>query len=231
MTDPLDNPIWSALTTEHASLAIGAGQQALRYPADVVPVAGLVANSAQALTELRELLAPDEMIWVAAESLPSIAGLELLEPLPCLQMIYQPQAETATDATAETQIEKLNAADAPAMVALTDAAFPGFFRPRTYLMGDYFGIFNTGRTKLIAMAGNRLAIPGYRELSAVVTLPGHTGKGLAAQLIARVIADHAAAQVGTMLHVSVSNQRAIALYKRLGFQTRRVLTLQHLRRA
>jgi ribosomal protein S18 acetylase RimI-like enzyme len=34
-----------------------------------------------------------------------------------------------------------------------------------------------------------------------------------------------------MLHVSTTNQRAIALYQRLDFATRRILTLQHLRRA
>jgi GNAT superfamily N-acetyltransferase len=240
MTDPLDNPIWSALTTEHAHLAIGNRAQALRYPADIVPVAALAANTPAALAELRELLAPHELIWIAAESLPPVPGLELLEPLPCLQMIYRPPAaitsvENANIFSRENSppsppIEKLTAADAPAMVALTDAAFPGFFRPRTYLMGDYFGIFNADRTQLIAMAGNRLALPAARELSAVVTLPAHAGQGLAACLIARVLAEHAAANLGTFLHVAASNHRAIALYERLGFQTRRILTLQHLRR-
>jgi ribosomal protein S18 acetylase RimI-like enzyme len=228
--EPLDNPIWHALTTEHAHLAVGNSAQALRYPADVVPAAGLAAITPQALAELRELLVPQELIWVAAESLPPFPGLELLEPLRCLQMIYRPQAAPASLEISAPRIEKLTAADAPAMVALTDAAFPGFFRPRTYLMGDYFGIFDDARTHLIAMAGNRLALPGFRELSAVVTLPGHTGQGLAARLIARVIAQHAAAGVGTVLHVGTTNLRAINLYQRLGFETRRVLTLQHPRR-
>ena len=236
MTDPLDNPIWHALNTEHAHLAVAAADvhaaKALRYPADVVPVAGLAANTTAALAELVELLAPDEFIWVAAETLPPAAGLQVLEPLPCLQMVYRPTASGLSRAafSAELHIEKINAKDAPAMVALTDAAFPGFFRPRTYLIGDYFGIFNLDRSQLIAMAGNRLAIPGHRELSAVVTLPGHTGQGLASRLIARVLFEHAAAHLGTFLHVVASNHRAIALYQRLGFATRRILTLQHLRR-
>jgi GNAT superfamily N-acetyltransferase len=227
-THSLDNPIWHALNTEHAHLALGNGR-ALRYPTDVVPVAGLAENTSAALVELRELLAQDELIWVAAESLPSTAGMELLAPLPCLQMIYGRKAVELGDA-GEPRIKQLSAADAPAMVALTDAAFPGFFRPRTYLMGDYFGIFNEEQTQLIAMAGNRLAIPGARELSAVVTLPGHTGQGHAARLITRVLAEHAGAGLGTFLHVAATNHRAIALYERLGFATRRVLTLQHIRR-
>lgn len=229
MIELLDNPIWHALQSEHARLALGNGARALRYPADVVPVAGLAENSPAALAELRDLLKPEELIWIAAASLPSTPGLEMLAPLPCLQMVYRRDAKIPADA-GKPPIEKLSTEDAPAMVALTDAAFPGFFRPRTYLMGDYFGMFNDDLTHLVALAGNRLSLPGARELSAVVTLPGHTGQGLAARLISRVLAEHAAAGLGTFLHVADTNHRAIALYQRLGFATRRILTLQHIRR-
>ena len=42
---PLDNPVWSALTTTHAALAVGAGD-ARRYPADITPMCGLRAPDA-----------------------------------------------------------------------------------------------------------------------------------------------------------------------------------------
>ncbi len=102
------------------------------------------------------------------------------------------------------------------MVALTDVAFPGYFRPRTYILGRYFGIEIDGQ--LIAMAGERLALPGYREISAVCTHPAHTGKGYAATLIQHLMRIHAAAGLRSFLHVSQSNQRAIALYERLGYK-------------
>src|SRR6478752_7420680 len=50
----LDNPIWSALTTEHAALALGNGL-ARRYPADVSRLAGLREPTPEAFADLREL--------------------------------------------------------------------------------------------------------------------------------------------------------------------------------
>ena len=56
-------------------------------------------------------------------------------------------------------IRSLTIEDAPAMVALTDVAFPGFFRSDTYRLGRYFGLHREG--ELIAMAGERIALPGF----------------------------------------------------------------------
>ena len=67
------------------------------------------------------------------------------------------------------------------MVALTDLVFPGFFRPRTLEMGSYFGIYDGSR--LAAMAGERMRLDGYQELSAVCTHPDYTGRGYAQRLL------------------------------------------------
>jgi ribosomal protein S18 acetylase RimI-like enzyme len=225
----LDNPIWHALNTEHARLAAGSGR-ARRYPAEVVPMAGLQVDEPEALAELRELLAPAESIYVASESLPDCAGLEKLGALLCLQMICPSfKAADGVPDEAAPAVDELTRADAPAMVALTDAAFPGYFRPETYRMGSYYGIRRNG--ELVAMAGERLALPGLRELSAVCTRPGHTGHGYAARLSSHVLAKHAAAGLTTFLHVADGNRRAIALYERLGFMKRRALLLNRIRRA
>jgi GNAT superfamily N-acetyltransferase len=244
MAHPLDTPIWSALTTEHAHLAIAsAGQSplALRYPADVLPMAAIKKETSSALAELRDLLAPPsasrpgESIYITAESLPSCDGLDVLDPLPCLQMIFPPGTAILAQAASGPAIVPLSSSDAPDMVALTDVAFPGFFRPRTYLLGSYYGIrFDAAHpsdTALLAMSGERLALPGMREISAVCTHPRYTGKGFAARLITHVLAQHAAAGLETFLHVPATNRRAIDLYLRLGFVTRRDITLHKIRRA
>jgi hypothetical protein len=47
--------------------------------------------------------------------------------------------------------------------------FPGYFRAETYKMGDYFGIFENG--KLVSMAGERMSVPGYWEISSICSIP------------------------------------------------------------
>ena len=105
------------------------------------------------------------------------------------------------------------------MVDLTTLAFPGFFRRRTYLMGVYYGMHIDGA--LVAMAGERMALPNYREVSGVCTHPAHTGKGFAATLITYLMHEHAASGLISLLHVGAANARAIALYRRLGFSVRK----------
>ena len=67
------------------------------------------------------------------------------------------------------------------------------------------------------MAGERLAVPGLSEISAVCTHPAHTGKGYARLLMNRLLKDHASAGLKSFLHVSKTNTRAAAIYNRMGF--------------
>jgi GNAT superfamily N-acetyltransferase len=220
------NPFLHSLETEHAALATGSNL-ARRFPADVIPFAGLCAPDSASMAALRELLAPGEPIYVTGETLPATAGLKHEIELPGWQMHFGGPIPEAVDEP--TVIRELYAADAPAMVGLTDVAFPGYFRPRTYVLGRYFGIEIDGG--LIAMAGERLALPGYREISAVCTHPAHVGKGYAAILIRHLMRVHAAAGLRSFLHVTQANLRAIALYERLGFSRTRPMIFHGLRRA
>jgi ribosomal protein S18 acetylase RimI-like enzyme len=107
------------------------------------------------------------------------------------------------------------------MIELTDLVFPGFFRPRTLEMGSYFGIYDGPR--LAAMAGERMRLDGYQELSAVCTHPGYTGRGYAQRLLA-VLCNSAFDRGFTpFLHVYADNERAIGVYRRMSFVDRAVL--------
>lgn len=225
--DPLLDPAWNALETEHAHFAVGDGR-VRRYPMEVVPFAALADNSADSLTKLGQLLAAGEHVYLFGPQSVGASGMKVGPPLNCYQMLGPSSLSVETDAD-KIQIVPMSAKDADAMVALTTLAFPGFFRARTYEMGSYYGIRVDG--ELVAMGGERLCLPGIREISAVVTRPGHTGKGYAHKLMTRLLREHASAGVKSFLHVNVLNSRAIALYERMGFTTVRTIALWPVSRA
>ena len=171
--DILANPTWSPLVTKHAHLALG-NTLARRYPADVLPFAGVPEPAAANMAALRDLLAPGEPIYISGETFTAVPGLTLEAEIPCWQMHFSHALPPGPSAPESSPIRELHAEDAPAMVHLTDVAFRGLFRPRTYVLGHYFGIEIDG--ELIAMAGERFAVPGFVEISAVCTHPAHTGR-------------------------------------------------------
>lgn len=225
MTDLLPDhlfadPIWSALHGPHRHLAIG-GALACRYPADVAVFAALAEPTGTAMAQLRSLLAPGEAIWLFGTDFPVVSGLELTDRMPCPQMA-PPAAIEPPEPRAD--IVALTEANADEMVALTDLAFPGFFQPRTYRMGSYYGI-RAPSGELIAMGGERMKVDGYSEISTVCTHPSFRGQGLAESIIWRVVRHHRREGVQSFLHVSKANTRAIALYRRLGFVICREITI------
>jgi ribosomal protein S18 acetylase RimI-like enzyme len=81
------------------------------------------------------------------------------------------------------------------------------------------------------MAGERLKVPGYTEVSAVCTHPDYTGRGYARILMTEVMRRIHARDEAPFLHVREDNVRAIELYQRLGFSRRLLSHLAVLRKA
>jgi ribosomal protein S18 acetylase RimI-like enzyme len=245
------NPVWNALRTKHRDFAICNGN-ACRYPSDVAPFAAIgdlakagpaeadptrVESNKVALQQLHTLLAPGESVWIVGESYPSVPGISFDETLGCLQMSLPEEVmlpDLSLNTAQETSPNKMSAIvrlsddDAPEMVALTNIAFPGFFRQRTCEMGSYYGV--KSNDELIAMAGERLMLDGYPELSGVCTHPAHRGKGLAARLIWELVRDHRRDGLVSWLHVGSENRRAIDLYRRMGFKIVRKVKLNRISR-
>ena len=134
--------------------------------------------------------------------------------------------EDVTPPSPAPGIVPLSSANAPEMVALTDLAFPGFFRSRTCEMGSYYGVRSNG--ELIAMGGERITLDGYPEISGVCTHPAYRGKGYAANLIWHLVRNHRREGLVSWLHVSAENHHAIELYLRLGFTVARKVKLHRL---
>jgi predicted GNAT family acetyltransferase len=215
--DLFANPVWHALGTRHRRFAVSAGK-ARRYPADVAPFAGVEEPTLDALQALHSLLAPEEKVWIADAKFPAWPELVWETSLECLQMVL---ADEVTPPESVTDFDTLSCADAPAMVALTDLAFPGFFRVRTCEMGRYYGVHEGG--ELVSMSGERIMLDEYPEVSGVCTHPGYRGKGYASALMWQVIRDHRREGQVSWLHVSAGNSHAIELYLRMGFvEARRI---------
>lgn len=219
------NPIWHALRTTHRRFAIAAGA-ACRYPADVAPFGAVAEPSAAALRDLHSLLAAGESVWLIGQSDSSLPDLVVSNTLECLQMVLPLDVAPPP---ANPEVAPLSAADAPAMVALTDRAFPGYFRGKTCEMGSYYGVRRGG--ELIAMGGERLMLDGYSEISGLCTHPAHRGKGLAAGIICQLVQNHRRDGLVSWLHVGTENAPAIQIYLRMGFKVSRTVRLQRMSRA
>lgn len=70
------------------------------------------------------------------------------------------------------------------------------------------------------MAGERMRLDGFVEISAVCVDPAYRGQGLAAKLMLCLMEAMAARSQVPFLHVLEGNVSAIALYRKLGFVER-----------
>lgn len=226
MPSPLDNPIWQALHTEHSHLAVDAGL-ARRYPASIGPLSGVTDTSAQSLNALHVLAGPGERLALFLEEPVNAAPgwtVERAELLSQMIAAERPMSDASVDAP---PIRRLSTADIPQMLDLTHLTEPGPFRERTHELGVFFGIFDGNR--LVAMAGQRLHLPQFVEISAVCTHPDARGRGYARVLIAEVAREIRDRGKLPFLHVLEANHSAIRVYESLGFTLRRNFHLRVLR--
>jgi predicted GNAT family acetyltransferase len=86
-------------------------------------------------------------------------------------------------------------------------------------MGQYLGIRQDGL--LVAMAGERLHMTGFCEISAVCTHPDYRGRGYAGALTTMVAEIIIKRGELPFLHVAPTNDVARRLYKKLGFRLRK----------
>ena len=221
---PLDNPIWSALQTEHTRFALANGQAA-RYVPEIGPLSAPCQPSPAGFDALRALAAPSEPLVVFLMS-PATAqpGWSLLRAEPLDQMILEqirPPLPPQLDPS--LTLRRLTSTDVPAMRKLAALTEPGPFRERTIELGCFWGIFD-GET-LLAMTGQRLCLPQFVEVSAVCTHPSARGRGFARVLVD--VAMQAILRRGRtpFLHVLPGNEGAIRVYRSLGFVLRRDLHL------
>ncbi|HEX5683427.1 MAG TPA: GNAT family N-acetyltransferase [Ideonella sp.] len=212
---PLDRPVWASLTTTHLPLSEGTSW-ARRFDRQVNVFAAARDDSTQALAALADLVLPEEQVYLL--QVPEIVvppGLHAVKQAKGVQMVATRRLAGEADLDG---IAALGEADAAEMLALAQLTEPGPFLARTHRMGAFVGIREGGR--LLGMAGERLRLPGYTEVSGVCTHPHARGRGFARRLSAAVAARIEARGEQPFLHAWSSNHVAIALYESLGFVKR-----------
>ena len=225
MTAHLDNPIWSALTSDCKPLGNGT-QVAKCFLPDVAPFGAVQEDTFENFQALYDLCAAEQVVVLfSPKDQLDPAPWTMINQVPGIQMVFE---GAIVPSALENRTVPLRENDVPQMLALTSLTQPGPFLPRTIEFGGYYGIFEG--EMLVAMGGERLQGDLSTEISAVCTHPDHAGRGFANAILTRVIEN--IKQKGRLpyLHVRADNTNAIALYRKMGFVQRSVMNFYILKR-
>ena len=212
----LDNPVWHSLNEAHHQFSISYGKLKCYHP-DQCLFGGYEKNHdiAMQMVEYANLV---DNFFIVGERPFSSEKLSLKKELVCLQMVTQQPIKV--DST--HNITKLNGKFEKQLFDLVDIVQPGYFRQKTSLLGEYFGIFEN--EELVAVTGERMKTNFHTEVSAVVTHPHYIGRGFAKHLVAYTVNNIFNENKTPFLHVAETNFGAITLYEKLGFKARRKIS-------
>jgi len=217
----LDNAVWHSLAGSHAGFAERQGSAA-RYDPDVSVFGGIGDDTGAGWRDLGQVVGPSGVaVLFRAEMPPVPKAWTRLDGGRGHQMVLRDLA--AVDVP---DARPLGPADVGEMLALVELTRPGPFAVRTVELGGYVGVFDGDR--LVAMAGQRLAPPGFREVSAVCTHPDFRGRGLAAGLTSLVAQHILERGERPFLHHASDNDAARRVYEAIGFVFRRQVVFEAL---
>lgn len=216
--EQLDNPAWWALHSVDKHFNIG--NEVVKYfPANISPFVGIANWDEKHQQELLHYLQADRSFAVmVAESFKLMDALETVFATTLFQLVLETCKTTYTAEMYQT-IQPLGDEHISEMLALTALTKPGPFYTNTHAFGNYVGIFQDNQ--LVAMAGERLHLKDYTEISAVCTHPDFTGQGFGALLVTYLTNTIIAKGQTPFLHVRKDNVGAIRVYEKVGFVVRK----------
>ena len=221
----LRNPVYNSLLYNDQHLGFGAGKVKC-FNEDVSPFAGFEEGYEDGFHNLNNLLpAGRKILYATPVSLASPKDWKLLVAIEGLQFLYEGDAIGEPDSFHPVLLEQKHVEQMMQLAALTK---PGPFGLRTIEFGHYYGVFEN--EQLVAMTGQRLHVQNFTEISAVCTHPDHLGKGYASALVQHQVNLVLSHQQIPFLHVRADNQRAIAVYERLGFKNQGTMNFYFLKK-
>nr|WP_199157497.1 GNAT family N-acetyltransferase [Pedobacter sp. ASV2] len=218
--EKLDNPVWFSLNEVHQKFALEYENIKFYHP-DYCPFGGFI-NQENIAVGIENYANATANFYVVGEKPDFNKNLKLNKELVCNQMVLLDKIQIEIS----EEIIQLKADKKADLIELVNLVQPGYFKDKTPLLGSYYGIYKDH--KLIAVTGERMKMNAFTEISAVVTHPEFTGKGLAKQLVAYTANKIFAEGKIPYLHVAETNIGAIKLYEKIGFATRRKISFWNL---
>ncbi|WP_311270090.1 GNAT family N-acetyltransferase [Sphingobium sp. WCS2017Hpa-17] len=217
---PLDRPVWNSLSSGWAALAQG-DERARRLDPLHGPFGAVADDAPDSLAALATLVPADGELWmIGPDALTPPPGVSVIRTAMLAQMVAPSIIPATMPPSAWVPLDESDAADMLDLALLTK---PGPFRSHTHRLGRFIGVREEGR--LVAMAGERMRLPGFTEVSGVCTHPDWRGRGLAGALM-RVVAQAMLDRGETpFLHAYAAHDKTIALYRSLGFEVRAELPM------
>ena len=215
MIKKLKNPVWFSLNETHQKFALDFNGVKF-YDPQICPFGAFenVFETANALNEYAKLT--DSFFLVSEHEIPATETdfVKLDKKIEGCQMVLE---ELLASEITE-KIVPLTEEHIDEIYNLVWLVMPGYYRKRTFNMGDYFGIFKDG--KLVSITGQRMQTDDFIEVSAVVTHPDYTRRGLAKQLTVHTTKEIIKSGKHPILHTTKGNP-AIKLYEKLGYKLTR----------
>lgn len=215
MEKKLQNPTWFSLSETHKHWCLEFNNVKFYNP-EICPFGSFTdeTKTGKALNKYAKLI--DEFFLVSENQDPTWdENFVLLDKKieGCQMVLEQLQEVEITE-----EIVPLTEKYIDEIYNLVWLVMPGYYKKRTFEMGNYFGIFKEG--KLVSITGQRMQTNDWIEISAVVTHPDYTRRGYAKQLTQFVTKEILKDKKHPILHTTKGNP-AIKLYEKLGFKLTR----------
>ena len=215
LEDQLKNPVWHSLKETHKKFAVVSNGVQF-YHHEVCPFGAFLDETKTAEASSEYVKKSDSFFFVSENKTPIIDDNNVIldRKIEGCQMVLN----KLSDVEITEDIVLLDASYIEEIYNLVWLVMPGYYKKRTFEMGNYYGIIKDG--KLVAIAGQRMQTDFFIEISAVVTHPNYTRKGFAKQLIAYNTKEILKANKKPILHTNKGNL-AIPLYQKLGYELTR----------